>query len=389
MTNHFSDPVSGDRDAVLFFEARGLPAHSNVLYSDRESALAAPRGDIRLAFFPASGMVFNVDFDPRRMEYDEQYDNNLHHSPRFREFASALAAELVERYGLEEKTIVEIGCGKGRFLELLCRAGRNRGFGFDRSYEGPERRDDVDLTFVRDWYGERYTDLRPDFVCSQHVLEHIDVPLEFVRAIRKAIGDRAEAAVYCEVPDAMWTLRDLGIWDIIYEHCSYFTPPSLGRAFEEGGFEVLRLESRFGGQFLSVEARPANRSSITDRSREIEEVGRLAESFGERHRSRVAEWSERLERWANEGRRVVAWGAGSKGVTFLNSVPGATLVEAIVDLNPNKQGRFVPGAAQPIIAPESLVARKPDAVILMNPNYRTEIERQLDELGIDAELCPV
>jgi len=221
------------------------------------------------------------------------------------------------------------------------------------------------------------------------VLEHIQSPLEFVHAIHRAIGGRPEAAVYCEVPDALWTLRDLGIWDIIYEHCSYFTAPSLARVFEEGGFEVLRVDSRFGGQFLSVEARPSDRPAVTDRAREIEEIGRLASSFGERHRSRVAEWNDRLERWANAGRRAVAWGAGSKGVTFLNSLRGADVVEAIVDVNPKKQGHFVPGAAQPIIAPDALRALEPDAVILMNPNYRAEIEGMLESLGVRAEICTV
>src|SRR5690606_21031757 len=162
-------------------------------------------------------------------------------------------------------------------------------------------------------YGADHAYLEPDFVCSQHVLEHIEKPLVFVRAMRAAIGDRPQASAYCEVPDAMWTLRDLGIWDIIYEHCSYFTAPSLARVFEEGEFEVLRVESRFGGQFLSVEARPAGGIRRTDRRVEIDEVGRLAESFGERYRERVAQWNERLADWTREGRKAVAWGAGSKG----------------------------------------------------------------------------
>jgi SAM-dependent methyltransferase len=379
-------PITRLEDGEVFFEVESVPVHCNVLCSDRESALATPRGAIRLAFFRSSGMIFNVAFDAAAMAYDQAYDNNLHHSPQFRDFAAELVEDLVAVHGLRGKTVVEIGCGKGQFLELLCRAGGNRGFGFDRSYEGPERRTDVDLTFVRDWYGERYAHVAADFVCSQHVLEHIEEPNAFFEQIRLALGGRTNATVYCEVPNALWTLRDLGVWDVIYEHCSYFTAPSLSIAFERNGFEVLRARELFGAQFLAVEARPSPRATQKDRSAEIADVGRLARDLGARYRAKVDEWNGILSGIRRARRCAVVWGAGSKGVTFLNSLAEADVVESIVDLNPNKQGRFVPGTAQAIIGPEALRARRPDLVILMNPNYRSEVAAMLAKLGVETEL---
>jgi hypothetical protein len=82
----------------------------------------------------------------------------------------------------------------------------------------------------------------------------------------------------------------------------------------------------------------------------------------------------------------VLWGAGSKGVTFLNTIDSTGVVDRAVDVNPRKHGMYVSGAGQPIVAPEDLVAEPPDAVLVMNPNYRDEIASQLAALGIDAEL---
>ena len=84
------------------------------------------------------------------------------------------------------------------------------------------------------------------------------------------------------------------------------------------------------------------------------------------------------------GERVVAWGAGSKGNTFLNLV--GQDVAAIVDINPKKRGKFVAGTGQPILAPDQLVESPPAAVVIMNPVYRTEIAASLDALGIESRL---
>ncbi|MGB5194034.1 MAG: hypothetical protein WBN70_13700, partial [Polyangiales bacterium] len=84
------------------------------------------------------------------------------------------------------------------------------------------------------------------------------------------------------------------------------------------------------------------------------------------------------------GDRVVAWGAGSKGNTFLNLV--GKDISAIVDINPKKLGKFVAGTGQPIIAPTELVEVKPSMVVIMNPIYEGEISEQLGFLGLEPRL---
>lgn len=90
-----------------------------------------------------------------------------------------------------------------------------------------------------------------------------------------------------------------------------------------------------------------------------------------------------------ENRRVVVWGAGSKGVSFLNALPTQKVISYIVDINPRKIGRFVPGSAQEVVHPDFLNSYQPDQILVMNANYLAEIEAYARNLGLKAAICPV
>ena len=98
----------------------------------------------------------------------------------------------------------------------------------------------------------------------------------------------------------------------------------------------------------------------------------------------------RFDAYRRNGRRVVLWGGGSKGVSFLTGL-GITLddVQYVVDINPNKTGTFMAGTGQEIIAPQFLVDYQPDVVIVMNPIYRNEIRRDLKEMGLSPQVLTV
>jgi SAM-dependent methyltransferase len=334
-------------------------------------------------------MVYNVSFDPEVMRYTTGYETSLHFSPRFQIYAQQLAERLIRDYELHDKSIIEIGCGQGEFLSLLCANGRNHGVGFDPSYEsrhnGAESASRI--AFVKDFYTERYADCAADFICCRHVLEHVESPRDFLLDVRRAIGER-ETIVLFEVPNVLYTLRDLGIWDIIYEHCSYFSPASLTRLFQETGFTVLRLEEAYGGQFLCLEAVPVRSlpQPSGDRPDAIEAMEWLVAAFADEHNNKVRAWRKHLARLRENGKRIVVWGAGSKGVTFLNVMNLHNQIEYVVDVNPRKQGLFVPGTGQRIVEPEALESYRPDTVIVMNPLYSEEIQRMATSMNIAAEL---
>jgi len=381
--------VCHSTDIAVFFEISQVPVHCNVLWPTRDEAIRAPKGDMRLGFCGDCGHIFNLTFNPELMEYTQDYENSLHFSPRFQGYAESLAARLIERYDLHGKDIIEIGCGKGDFLKLLCELGGNRGVGFDPSY-APERNANATaerITFIRDFYSERYASYRADFICCRHVLEHIQFPRDFLTSVRHSIGNRPGAVVFFEVPNVLFTLRDLGIWDLIYEHCSYFSTSSLSRLFTSCGFDICDLAETYEGQFLCIEALPSEglAGSTHDPRDDLEEMACDVAAFADQYRSKVQLWRRNLERIAYTGQRAVVWGAGSKGVTFLNALKTQDQIVYAVDINPRKQGLYLAGTGQQVVPPEFLRDDQPDVVIVMNPIYEDEIRQATEGLGLTPE----
>jgi SAM-dependent methyltransferase len=355
-------------------------------WATREEALAAPRGDVSLRFCGRCGMIHNAAFDPEALRYSPGYENSLHFSPAFREFAHELAERLITRYDLRRNRIVDIGCGKGEFLELLCNdATGNLGVGFDPSYAGQAAEDGKRLTFVRDYYSEAYAATPADLICCRHVLEHLEAPRELLRTLAGT-----SAALYFEVPDGEYMLREVAGWDIIYEHASYFTAAALRYLFEDFGFEALDVGSSFGGQYLYLEAaRAGNGRAHSDAAESVTQLAPLVDRFGRCYVEKVEAWAARLAELAARDRRVALWGAGSKGVTFLNVVPGADRIDLVVDVNERKHGRFVPGTGHEIRSQDAVRDHAPDVVLVMNRLYVSEIRRTLRRLNVSADVLPV
>ncbi len=385
-------PVCHSTSIECSVDITNVPIYCNVLWPSNAEAKAAETGDISVGYCRECGHVFNRSFDPSLMDYTEAYENSLHYSPVFNEYADSLATRLCEKYDLQEKSIIEIGCGKGDFLSMLCARGNNKGYGFDKSYEF-DRKDTNNsrqVTFVQDFYGEKYADYDADLLVCRHVLEHIQHPQEFLSGIRKLLDRRMDTVVYFEVPNALYTLKDMGIWDLIYEHCGYFSAHSLKRAFELAGFDVHETGESFGGQFLYVEASPsAQVATSTQSSAALHELADYFTKFEDAYRTKVGEWRQKLTALRSNNKRTVVWGGGSKGITFLNIMNATDAIEYVVDLNPNKQGLFAPGTGQKVVSPSELKKLQPDNVIVMNSIYVDEISKMLQELGINAEVSCV
>ena len=386
-------PTCQNASLSIFFDRVGAPIHCNVLWSSRAAAVGATRGDMRLGFCHYCGMIYNTVFDPDLMTYTEDYENSLHGSPRFQHYAASLATHLVETYDLHGKTIIEIGCGQGEFLTLLCKAGHNHGVGFDPGYHtDPGTADDTsDMTFIRDEYSAAYLDYAADLICCRQVLEHIATPRTFLEHIRRATAQRPTSAAFFEVPNVLYTLREGGIWDLLYEHCSYFSAPSLTRLFQETGFAVRDVYPVFDGQFLCLETTPmmAADKRSTQASQELDQLARDVAVFGENYRHQIDMWHQKLSRLDQLGRRVVVWGAGTKGVMFLNTVKASEQVRYIVDINPRKQAMYIAGTGQQIVPPEFLQSYRPDVVLVMNPIYQDEIRACMTALGLSSKLITV
>jgi len=383
-------PVCHCSNMEIFFTMPDVPVFCNLLWQEQQAARNCPKGDIQLAFCPQCGFITNAAFDPTRLEYTQDYENSLHCSPRFQDYARSLAMRLVKRHDLRDRDIIEIGCGKGDFLFMLCELGHNRGIGFDSSYVPQSHHTQAQVKFIQDSYSERYADYQADFICCRHVLEHVQNPEDLLKPLRTAIGDRLNTSVFFEVPNALHTFRRLAIWDIIYEHCSYFTPVSLARTFAACGFRADELTEEFDGQFLGLAATPVSQPIDVAKKllREVEQLANNLDAFTTDFDRKIETWKSELKQMQRQGQRAVVWGTGSKGVTFLNLLGLHELVEYAIDINPRKQGMYVPGTGQQIVPPEFLQNYQPEVVLVMNPIYQSEIQLIMQNLGLNpAFMC--
>jgi SAM-dependent methyltransferase len=264
----------------VFYEVPDVPVHSVLLMPTREVAVGFPKRDIALGFCRHCGFMGNTVFDPGVHNYSGQYEETQGFSPTFQAFHRRLAQSLIDDYDLRGKTVVEIGCGKGEFLTLLCEMGQNRGVGFDPAFvaERNPAGAELDVQFIADFYSEKYTNVSADFFCCKMTLEHIPNTAEFVGMVRRAIGERPESLVFFQIPDMHRILRNLAFWDIYYEHCSYFTAPSLIWLFEQAGFAVEKVWTDYEDQYLMITARPV--ASKPDTSHfDLAAVERVAEDI--------------------------------------------------------------------------------------------------------------
>jgi SAM-dependent methyltransferase len=371
------------------YEALSAPVNSVLLLSSREEAVSFPTGDIRLAFCEACGFIYNDSFDRRLVEYSSRCEESQGFSPFFRAWHESLARRLIDRYSLHGKKIIEIGCGKGEFLALLCDLGHNDGIGFDPAYVPERTPSDAArrIHFIPEFYTGKESGLDGDFLCCKMTLEHIADTAEFIKMVRYSLRDSSDTCVFFQVPNVLRVLKEEAFWDIYYEHCSYFSAGSLTRLFRRTGFDILDVEYQYGEQYVTIEARVGEGGGSPLAAED--DLANLTESvaaFAARVPGRIADWRTRLEGYREKSLRTVVWGAGSKGVTFLCTlnVPGA--VGYVVDINPNMSAHYMAKTGIEIVTPSVLRNYRPDVVIVMNPVYRDEIIGALANLDLSPEV---
>lgn len=361
-----------------------VPALSNRLCASEAEAMIAPRGNIMLCYCRDCGHVVNAGFDPTFVNYDSRFENALNFSPQYRRYAGATVDRLTGRYGLSGKRVVEIGCAGGDFLRLMC-AGGNDGKGYDPSQ--PTRRHQTGVgsfeIIGRDFLA---TDaVGADLVCCRHVLEHLARPAELVRQLRASLA-AGRGVAFFEVPNALFILDRLSIWDIIYEHVSCFTSSSLTRIFSDAGFRIHDSGTGFDDQYIWLEAVADYRPAPNKSPSPPEDV--LYTGFAARFARKMAQWHACVDSLKIGNRRAAIWGAGAKGVMFCNllQVSPGDGIDRVVDVNPRKHGHFVPLTRQRIVGPESLRQDPPDLIIIMNQNYEAEIRSTIDDIGISCDV---
>ncbi len=335
-----------NRHRVLY-QQRQLPTFQNRMYDTRQSALTCPKGDVVLVEDLETGLIYNAAFNPTLMIYDEHYQNEQAHSPRFQTHLDTVAEIVVRDLGKER--LVEVGCGKGYFLELL----RQKGIdvtGFDPTYEG----NNLD---IKKHYFQQNVGIQGKGIILRHVLEHVQDPFSFLMQICQANGGRGR--IYIEVPCFDWICEHRAWFDVFYEHVNYFRLSDFKRMFGQ----VIESGKLFGGQYIYVVAELA---SLRAPIYHVEHALVFPTNF-----------SERISIDDSQGHPAAVWGGASKGLIFtlLKERTGQS-VQAVIDINPAKQGKYLAATGVQVCSPEkALLELPPGSVIyVVNSNYLDEIK---------------
>lgn len=332
------------------FRIEGIPIYQNKMFDSAGAAAQCPLGDVVLVQDVTTGLVFNNAFEEGKLNYDETYQNEQGLSPMFRSHLNEVL-QIVYR-NFHGQQIMEVGCGKGAFLNLM----RERGFdaiGVDPAYEG-------DSPYILKQHFDSSLGVKADSIVLRHVLEHIPQPLDFLRSIAAIIADCGK--IYIEVPSLEWILEHRAWFDIFYEHVNYFRISDFTRMFQT----VFEAGHIFDGQYIYV---VADLSSFRA-PREADAVEHVTFPHDFLHQL------DELSKASSQARRRVVWGGGAKGVVFSHHLIARGMsLDFAIDINPAKQGKFLAGSALPVLSPKNGLPRLTagDDIFVMNSNYLGEI----------------
>jgi hypothetical protein len=155
---------------------------------------------------------------------------------------------------------------------------------------------------------------------------------------------------------------------------------------------VISIETEYDDQYLTIEAKPNNGSSqsaVLEQENDLDSLKELVATFPKRLEEKLSGWQKQLDDMQANGNKVVLWGSGSKGVSFLATLDAGDKIEYVVDINPHRQGYYMSGTGQEIVSPDFLKEYQPDVVIVMNAIYCDEIGQDLKKLGLSPKIIAV
>jgi len=345
-------PLCSRLTADQLFELRDSPRVQNKLLRTQAEAVAADRVGARYLHCPSCHFAFNPDFDPSTVDYARYYNGQIE-SPSYRRYVDQVAVDLVSACGLGPRSkILEVGCGSGYFLSRLRAAsGSNDVLGFDPAYRGQHG---VDAQVRRAFFDAGQAEGPFDLIVFRHSLEG----LLHMASLDGLIGRAASASsrLYFEVTDLDQLLADQNPSLLFYEYYRYFSARAADIFLRRVGFRLHQLRSLFGGAYLGITACPAPASlDLSGAYRNLEEIVRAH-------------------------RRVIVWGTSGRCISMLSHLGWDQRVVAFgVDIDPEKQGMFLPVTGQRVLTPAEAVAFGPDLVIVANEVYAAEIRQHFPQ----------
>jgi SAM-dependent methyltransferase len=331
------------------FRTESIPVFQNKMFATEAAAVDCSTGDVILVQDMDTGLIFNKAFAAALLAYDSDYQNEQACSGIFQRHIGNVIDIIKKNF--QKKTIIEIGCGKGRFLGHLRQSGY-KATGVDPAYEGD------DPGIIKAHFGSN-SGLSADGVVLRHVLEHIPDPINFLASIADANG--GEGLVYIEVPCFDWICHHRAWFDVYYEHVNYFRLSDFHQMFGV----IFDAGHVFEDQYLYV---VADLSTLKRPWAKASDIVQFPKDF-------TASIQNILSA-SRAGTRKAVWGGAAKGMMFAFYMKRAGhSIDVVIDINPAKQGKYLPGTGLRVSSPkEAMKILKPgDDIYIMNSNYLNEI----------------
>jgi 2-polyprenyl-3-methyl-5-hydroxy-6-metoxy-1,4-benzoquinol methylase len=326
--------------------------------------------------------------------FNEEYAYFSSFSFQWLKHAEAYVQNMVERFALSSKSlIIEIASNDGYLLQYVKDRGiKCLGIEPTASTAAAARLKGIDT--LEEFFGtELATRLassaqQADLMAANNVLAHVPEINDFAKGFSILLKPHGIATF--EFPHLLNLIKEVQFDTIYHEHFSYLSLTTVNAIFADNGLSVFDVEEHptHGGS-LRVFAQRADtgKHASTDRLREMLQREELA---GMRSGAFYSDFQSKAEKVKDDflsfliearrdGKKVAAYGAAAKGNTLLNFAGvRPDLLPFVVDKNPSKQGKFMPGSRIPIVDEVRLQSEKPDYVVLLPWNLYSELSMQLD-----------
>jgi len=362
--------ICGQSQTIPTFNPGPQPLATLGLPANHTDAVEAPRFPMNFVTCAFCGHVFNTEFHEAQVPYTGDSSRMFNSGA---EWVRHMDYTIQRIKGLDIRDMyIDIGCGTGDFDVLLKKAIPTADLlGFEPGIEAEKI---TDFPCLRDYFIpmrdlKRYN---PGLLICRHVIEHMEAPTEFVGDIAywAAQYGRDNLYFFVEVPCITNALYSRRLSDFLYEHVSNFTPDSLLRLFETARFSCEWIDLGYNGEVIHA-------LFALDAHRIRQLSGRAATFNDEANITLENLWKEAQQ---IQGRTVL-WGGSGKSAAFINLFGfNEFRFPFVVDSDPNKVGRFVPGTGQLIQSVEAVFSEPVDTIVITTPwrakDILTEIERK-------------
>jgi len=361
-----------------------------------EAALRAPEVwyPLRLLVCERCWLVQTEDHAGREALFSDDYAYFSSFSSSWLAHARAYVEAMRARFALTPASLVcEVAANDGYLLRHVRDAGIPC-FGVEPTTSTATAARALGLDIVERFFGVALArelaaaGRQVDLVAANNVLAHVPDINDFVGGFTALL--KSDGVATFEFPHLLRLLEENQFDTVYHEHYSYLSLNAVVRVFERNGlavFDVEELSTHGGSLRVFAQRKGSGRRATTAAVRRVlaEEVGAgLTRAAGyEGFQARIDKVKDDFVSFLIEarraGRKVAAYGAAAKGNTLMNYAGvRPDLIAYVVDRNPAKQGRFMPGSRIPIVDEARLRADRPDDVVLLPWNLRDELMAQLD-----------